>query len=230
MRRPEYKLWIVPLLAVCGAAAAWAAENTLTAKEKGDGWKLLFDGQTLNGWKTTGKAEGWVVEDGALACRAMGGGYLYTEAQYGDFVLSTDYKVAKGTNSGIFFRWSDLKDPVNTGIEMQVFDSYGKASPGKHDDGAIYDIIPPAKNMSKPAGEWNHAVVTCKNNQVAIELNGAKVAEMDLDRWTEAGKNPDGTSNKFKRAYKELPRRGYIGFQDHGGQVWFRNVKIRELR
>lgn len=104
-------------------------------------------------------------------------------------------------------------------------DRHGK-SPGKH-DGAIYDIIAPAKNMSKSADEWNQAVIRCKDNLVSIELNGEKVSEMDLNRWTMAGKNPDGTSNRFKYAYKELPWRGYIGFQDHGHKVWFRNIKIR---
>ena len=168
------------------------------------------------------------MEDGAIACLAMRGGYLHTQEQYGDFVLAVDYKVTPGTNSGIFFRWSDLKNPVHTGIEMQVFDSHGKA-PDKHSDGAIYDIIPPAKTVSKPAGEWNHAVITCKDNLISIELNGEKVSGMDLNQWTEAGKNPDGTKNKFKFAYKELPRRGYIGLQDHGHKVWFRNIKLRPL-
>jgi 3-keto-disaccharide hydrolase len=220
--------WIAALLAAC-AAAAVAADNELSQKEKNEGWKLLFDGKTLSGWKTTGKPEGWAVEDGAIACTLMGGGYLYTEEQFGDFVLAIDYKVAPKTNSGIFFRWSDLKDPVHTGIEMQVYDSYGKDRPGKHDAGAIYDIIAPGKNTSKPAGEWNHVVITCRDNLVSVEQNGEKVSEMDLNRWTEAGKNPDGTTNKFKYAYKDLPRRGYIGFQDHGGKVWFRNVKIKPL-
>ena len=206
-----------------------AADNELTQKEKDAGWKLLFDGKTLDGWKATGKAEGWAVEDGAIACKVMGGGYLYTAEQFGDYTLSIDYKVAPKTNSGIFFRWSDLKDPVNTGIEMQVFDSHGKANPGKHDAGAIYDIIAPAKNTSKPAGEWNTIVITCQDNLISIQQNGEKVSEMDLNRWTEAGKNPDGTTNKFKYAYKDLPRRGHIGLQDHGGKVWFRNIKIRTV-
>jgi len=221
---------LVGLAAACLAGGLRAAENELSPAEKGEGWKLLFNGRNLDGWKTTGKMEGWTVEDGAIACLAMGGGYLYTPEQYGNFRFSVEYKIAPKTNSGIFFRWSDLKDPVNTGIEAQVIDSHGKETPGKHDDGALYDLIAPAKNASKPAGEWNHAVITCRDSLVSIELNGEKVSEMDLDRWTEAGKNPDGTKNKFKYAYKELPRKGHLGFQDHGGRVWFRNVKIQELK
>jgi hypothetical protein len=222
--------WIAAaLLASCAISGALAAANQLSEREKAEGWKLLFDGQSLTGWKATGNAAGWDVEGDAIVCKAQRGGYLVTEEQFDDFILAVDYRVTKGTNSGVFFRWSDLKDPVNTGIEMQVFDSHGKA-PGKHEDGAIYDIIPPAKNVSKPAGEWNHAVITCKDNLVQVELNGEKIAEMDLNRWTEAGKNPDGTANKFKFAYNDLPRRGHIGFQDHGGVVWFRNIKIRPLK
>jgi hypothetical protein len=137
--------------------------------------------------------------------------------------------VDKGVNSGIFLRWSDLKDPVNTGIEIQVIDSYGKATPDKHDCGAIYDIIAPSKQACKAPGEWNTAVITCHRNLISVEVNGQKVAEMDLDKWTTAGMNPDRTKNKFKFAYKELPRRGHIGLQDHGGRVWYRNIKIKML-
>jgi hypothetical protein len=214
--------------AASAAGTAEAADNSLTEKGKKQGWKLLFDGQSLNGWRVTGKSEGWGVEDGAIACKVLDGGYLYTADQYADFVFSADYKVAPGTNSGIFFRWSNLSDPVNTGMEMQILDSHGKA-PGKHEDGAIYDLVAPAKNASKPAGEWNHAVIRCKDNLVTIRVNGEKVSEMDLNRWTEIGKNPDGSANKFKFAFKQLPRHGYIGFQDHGGKVWYKNVRIRKL-
>ena len=215
------------LLATSVATGAFAADNELTRRERDAGTRLLFDGKTLSGWKATGRPEGWAVEDGAIVCKVMGGRYLYTEEQFGDFVLSFDYKIAPRTNSGVFFRWSNLQDPVHTGIEMAIDDTAGT---GKHDPGAIYDIIPPAKNAQKPAGEWNHAVITCKDNLIAIELNGQKVSEMDLNRWTEAGKNPDGTTNKVRYAYKELPRRGHIGLQDHGGPVWFKNIKIRALR
>lgn len=211
-------------------AVASTDDNKLTKKEKRQGWKLLFDGETLDGWKATGRAEGWAVEEGALACTVKGGGYLYTVEEFENFSLSIDYKVAPGTNSGVFFRWSNLGDPVNTGIEMQVFDSHDKTEPDNHDDGAVYDILAPSKNMTKPAGEWNRAVLTCKDSLVTIALNGKKICEMDLNRWTEAHKNPDGSTNKFNLAYKDLPRKGHIGLQDHGGRVWFKNVKIKPFQ
>jgi hypothetical protein len=213
-------------MVLCAIAAA---PNMLTEAEKTAGWRLLFDGKSLTGWAATGKAEGWAAEEGTIACTSKGGQYLYTNERFGDFALSIDFKTAPGVNSGIFFRWSNLRDPVNTGVEMQILDTHGRANPGKHDCGAIYDIIPPSKQMVRPAGEWNTAVITCKGSKIAIELNGEKVAEMDVDRWTVAGQNPDGTRNKFKYAYKDLPRSGHIGFQDHGGRVWFRNIKIKPL-
>jgi hypothetical protein len=202
----------------------------LSDKEKAEGWISLFDGETLTGWNMTGKKEGWKVEDGCILCTVQGGRYLYTLDQYDDFVLSIDFKTEERVNSGVFFRWADLKDPVHTGIEMQILDTYGREPTRKNDCGAIYDIVAPTRNTCKPAGEWNTAVITCDDNLISIELNGEKIAEMDVDLWTEAGKNPDGTKNKFKYAYKDMARKGHIGLQDHGGKVWFRNIKLKPLR
>ena len=84
--------------------------------------------------------------------------------------------------------------------------------------------------MIKPPGEWNRAVITCRDNMITIELNGEKVCVMDVDQWTVAGQNPDGTKNKYSIAYKEMPRIGHIGLQDHGSRVWFRNIKLRPLK
>ena len=173
-------------------------------------WISLFDGQTLDGWSSTGKAEGWVVEDGSIACLVQDGKYLYTLEQYENFVLSIDFKIAEKTNSGIFLRWSDLNDPVHTGIEI-------------HDMGAQ------SSNPSKPAGEWNNIIITSIPNRITVEKNGVQIAEMDVDQWKEAGKNADGSKNKFKYAWKDMPQKGHIGLQDHGGRVWFREVKIKLL-
>lgn len=217
------------ITALIVAGAVYAADNSLTSVEKSAGWKLLFDGKTLDGWKATGKAEGWTVEDGAICNTVNGGGYLATIDQYGDFVLSLDVKYEKGANSGVFFRWSDLGDPVQKGIEMQVLDSHGKAKADKHDFGAIYDCLAPSKIACKPAGEWNNVVLTCRKGRIFVDANGKRVITMNLDRWTTARMNPDGTENKFGTAYKDMARKGYIGFQDHGHRVWFRNIKIKPI-
>ena len=192
-------------------------------------WISLFDGQSLEGWSTTGKPEGWTAEDGCIVCTVQGGKYLYTLEQYENFVLSIDFKIAENTNSGIFFRWSDLSDPVHTGIEIQVFDSYGQETPDTHTCGAIYDMVAPSSNPSTPAGEWNNIIITSIPNSIAVEKNGVQIAEMDVDQWKEPGKNADGSKNKFKYAWKDMPQKAHIGLQDHGGKVWFRNLKIKQL-
>lgn len=201
----------------------------LTEQEKADGWISLFDGETLDGWAATGKDEGWTVDNGAIMCTVKGGGYLYTLEQFEDFVLSVDFKIDEGVNSGIFFRWSDLNDAVHTGIEIQILDSFGHHNQGKHACGAIYDMVAPSKNVCKPAGVWNNTTINCKGSFISIEHNGETVAHMDMNKWSEPGKNPDGTKNKFKYAWKDMPRKGHIGLQDHGGKVWFRNIKIKTL-
>ena len=192
-------------------------------------WTSIFDGKSLDSWSTTGNPEGWTVEDECIVCTVQGGKYLYTQDQYENFLLSVDFKIAEKTNSGIFFRWSDLDDPVHTGIEIQIFDSYGQEVSDTHTCGAIYDMVAPSSNPSKPAGEWNNILITSIPNYVSVEKNGVQIAEMDVNQWEEAGKNADGSKNKFKYAWKDMPQKGHIGLQDHGGKVWFRNLKIQQL-
>jgi hypothetical protein len=115
-----------------------------------------------------------------------------------------------------------------TGIEVQISDSYGK-EPNTHSCGAVYDCLAPSKNMEKKSGEWNHIIITAKENKINVVMNDEQIIDMDLDLWTEAGKNPDGTKNKFRTAYKDMPREGHIGFQEHGHPVWYRNIKIKVL-
>jgi len=230
MTRRSTVLFVALLVMACFAGSAvHAAQNALTRGEKAAGWKLLFDGKTLKGWKATGNAEGWIVEDGAIANLAKGGGMLATVERFGNFVLSMEFKVEPHANSGVFFRWDDLGDPVQRGIEMQLLDSYGVEKPGRHDCGAIYDCLAPTKNTCKPAGEWNKMVLTCRKNLIWLDMNGKRIIYMDLNRWSTPGVNPDGTKNKFRTAYKDMPREGHIGLQDHGRKVWFRSIKIRPL-
>lgn len=229
-------LFCIALLAMCLTAVSVYADGccsmckVLTPGQRMAGWKPLFDGKTLTGWKAGGKAEGWTVENGAIMNTLKGGGMLATvDSNYGDFQLAIDFKMEKATNSGVFFHWTNLGDPVQTGIEMQVLDSAGKATPDKHDCGAMYDCLEPKLDAAKPAGEWNHAVITCKGSIVLIDLNGKRIISANLARWTTAHQNPDGTPNKFDKAYKDMIQPGYIGLQDHGHKVWFKNIMIRTL-
>lgn len=205
------------------------SHNLLTEDEQRAGWRLLFDGQSLDGWTATGKPEGWTVEDGCLVLKTRGGGYLTTVEQFENFHLQLDWKIEAKGNSGVFLRWSNLRDPVNTGIEIQILDSYGTDQLGSHTCGAIYDLVAPSKDVFKPAGEWNHYLIRCEGPIISVELNGEHVSEANIDEWTEVGKNPDGSPNKFTNAWATMPRKGHIGLQEHDGQLWFRNVKIKEL-
>ena len=203
-----------------------AGDNELTEQEKKDGWTLLFDGKSSDGWVGLKPAN---IEEGMINPFKSGNYVTCTKERYGDFILSCDFKVSAGCNSGIFIRTGDPKDPVQTGIEIQILDSAGKEKPSRHDCGAIYDLVAPSKNTMKPAGEWNHIDITCDKNKIKVALNGESIADMDLDQWTEAGKNPDGSKNKFKKALKEFPREGQLGLQDHGQPAWFKNLKLKKL-
>lgn len=203
--------------------------NTLTAEEKQEGYRLLFDGNTLNGWAATSHPENWEASDGKIICKGGTNGYLYTEDRFEDFVLHLEYRTEPQVNSGIFFRWTELEDPVHTGLEMQILDTFDREEMDKHCSGALYDLVAPSVNAARPAGEWNQVTIRCEGSMVQLRLNGMTVVEADLDQWTVAGKNPDGTNNKFKYAWSERPRLGHIGFQDHGGRAEFRNIKIKLL-
>ncbi|MDA0839710.1 MAG: DUF1080 domain-containing protein [Planctomycetota bacterium] len=192
-------------------------------------WINLFDGKTLKGWAALGDDAGWKVEDGCILCTVQGGQYLYTLDQFDDFVLEIDYKIEPNCNSGIFLRWRNLSDPVQTGIEIQVLDTHGKEPATVHCCGAIYDLVPPTRNVCSEAGGWNHHAITCNDNMLTVELNGEEIAVMDLDLWDTPEQNHDGTKNKFKTALKDFARYGHIGLQDHGGKVWYRNIRVKKL-
>jgi hypothetical protein len=214
-------------LAVGAAAPAPPVPNTLTRAEQAQGWKLLFNGKDFTGWqKADGKpvTSGWIVKDGAMV-RNSPGGDIWTKDRYGDFVLALEFQTTG--NSGVFVRTDNPKDNVQTGIEVQVDVPRGK--PNKHSVGAIYDAVAPTKENARKDG-WNKLKITAAGSKLTVEMNGEQVAEMDLDRWTQGNKNPDGTPNKYKTALKDFKREGHIGLQDHGARVMFRNITIKELK
>ncbi len=197
--------------------------NKMGNELKPGGWKELMAADLSD---CTFKAGAWTVEEGVLARK--GGGDIWTKERYGDFILDLEFKVDPRSNSGVFIRTADINDCVQTGIEVQVYDSFG-AQPSKHGCGAIYDCLAPEKNTVKKAGEWNRLTITAIGSRIMVAMNNERIISMNLDDWTEAGKNPDGSPNKFKTAYKDMARTGAIGFQDHGNPVWYRNMKIREI-
>ncbi len=220
------------LLSVCCVATA-AQDNTLTEAERKAGWILLFDGKSLADWRTSDwKMSRKEPEDGAINPHRSGHYMLLHKRAWTNFVLALDFKISKGCNSGIFIREYSLtprpmKDVGYNGLEIAIDDTTGT---GYHETGALYDLVRPTRNAMKPAGEWNHMEVTCNGALISVVLNGEKVTEADLDQFIAPNRRPDGSEHKFDAAFRDHPRSGFIGLQDHGSPCWYKNIKLRPLR
>lgn len=226
-------------------------DNTLTAAEKEDGWKLLFDGKSLKGWKMV---QGWSratpekvpakvlrADEGSLVPSKFGGYMIIYNEIVGDYVLKIDFKLMDtgadySCNSGIFLRTYPLilQDDPNSekpydigynGIELAL-DQTPKN--GYTDTGALYGIARPLKQVVRPNGQWNQAIITNHENLITVTLNGELINVVDLDQFTEPGKIPNGQTHKFgpQKVFRNHPRRGYFGMQDHGCAVRFKNLKV----
>lgn len=214
--------------------------QTTNAQMLPKGFKLLFDNKTTTGWHSYGKKtveSGWKVEDGVLsfdptAVKNGQGGDLVTDLEYENFHLKLEWKVAKNSNSGIIFYINEdtdkFKNTYETGLEMQILDNDGHPDGKieKHRAGDLYDLIKSTSEPVKPVGEWNSVDLVCKFGKLTMLLNGVKVVETTL--WDDNFKSLV-TGSKFATwpgfaAFKK----GKIGLQDHGNQVWFRNIMIKE--
>ncbi len=221
------------------------AVNTLTSKEKKEGWVLLFDGKDFKGWRqVNGKAmpANWKIDDHSMEVftapgknpgQGSNGDIIYSAKKFKNFELSVDWKVSKSANSGIFF---DVREVPGKPIywaapEVQVLDNVN-AEDNKipsHLAGSLYDMIPADPKTVKPAGQWNTIVIKVKDGQVTHIQNGTLVVQYQL--WTpEWDKMVQNSKFKDFPGFQEgISKEGYIGLQDHGYDVWFRNIKIREL-
>jgi len=209
--------------------------NTLTAEQSAQGWKLLFNGTDLTGWKGYKKdkpGDAWKVEDGTLALTAGGAGDLMTVEEYGPFELSYEWKISPNGNSGVIYLIQEdakAENTYNTGPEMQVLDNDGHAD-GKipsHRAGALYDIETPPDGAVKPVGEWNEAVVRFTGSEIEHWLNGKLVSESSYgdDAW-----KAKVAASKFKQwPLFGTFAKGHIALQDHGDKVWYRNIKVRAI-
>jgi len=225
------------LLAACTPAPK---NNVLTEAEKAEGWKLLFDGKTLDGWRDyngDSLTAPWIVEDGCIRAKGSGSdasGYIVTDTVYENFELVWDWKIAEGGNSGMLYHVVEnpkFKVPYVTGPEYQLIDDFGFPEPLEdwQKTAADYAMHVPdtSKTIIKPAGEWNTSKIVFDNGHVEHWLNGEKVVEFEAwtDDWFEK-KN----SGKWKDAPEYgLAHKGVICLQDHGSAAWFRNIKIKEL-
>jgi hypothetical protein len=203
-------------------------DNRLSDEEREAGWRLLFNGRDMAGWRNSNdRPLAGRVEHGSLNPHQAGSYVVVHEEQFGDFVLKCDVKMSgPHCNSGIFVRVGDLRDPVQTGLELQI---HGGTGVGRNAFGSIYDLVAPSENASRGPGEWNHIEIRCDGPLVTATINGKLVTRLNCDEFDQPGMRPDGSRHKYRNAIKEFPRRGYLGFQDHGHDVWFKNVKLREL-
>jgi len=221
-------LWVTQPLRAEGADTK---DNTLTEAEKAAGWRLLFDGKTHDGWMNSdGSRPRTPVEQGALNPHRAGHYMLVHTQSWADYVLVLDFKISPKCNSGIFLRTASLtprpgKDVGFNGLEIAIDDTTGA---GFHDTGALYDLSKPLRNAMKAVGEWNHIEISVRGSRIDVVLNGEAVNHVDLDRFTTPNRRPDGTEHKFDVVYRDHPRRGYIGLQDHGSPCWYKNIKLLE--
>ena len=237
----------VVLLPVCAIAQDMddmETHNTLTPEERADGWKLLFDGETTEGWRGYNEdafpETGWTVEDGVLTIQGSdgsvsgSGGDIVTTDTYDDFILKLEWKISEGGNSGVFYR--AIEQPSQTiywsAPEMQVLDNANHPDANRGEDGnrkagSLYDLIPAAPQTFSGHGEWQEAMIVAEGSHIEHWLNGEKVLEYEM--WT-----PDWYQMIRDSKFGDHPEfgdahEGYIGLQDHGTTAHFRNIKIKEI-
>ena len=187
----------------------------------------IFDGKSGQGWMLCNRTplpRKNIQHDG-LNPHSTGSYLVVYDRKLGDFVLDFDYMLSAGCNSGVFLRVSDLNNPVNTGIEVALDDTrHGD----DRDSGAFHGLVAPQVYAQKPSGQWNHMTITASGSLLTVTLNDNEVSSIDLDLWTLPGKRPDGSMHQFKeRAIAWMARTGYLGFQDLGGDCWFKNITLR---
>jgi len=231
----------------CKQKTEEVSPNQLTQAEIDEGWVLLFDGETTEGWRGYGKDSfpdsGWVVEDGTLHCLESGqgeaggaGGDIIYDKKFSNFHLKLEWKISEGGNSGIFYLGQEIEgEPIwKTAPEMQILDNerHPDAQLGKEGNrkaGSLYDLIPADPQNAKPAGEWNAVEIMVWDGTVVHKMNGETVLEYHL--WTDDWNNlvADSKFPALNPDWANVAKEGYIGLQDHGDAVWFRNIKIKEL-
>ncbi|WP_323847133.1 DUF1080 domain-containing protein [Microbulbifer magnicolonia] len=223
-------LVMMALTASCGVSAQ---NNVLTQEERAEGWELLFDGHDLSKWrnfKKDGLSEKWQAINGEMVLTGADGGDILTKKKYADFDLKLEWKISQAGNSGIFVLADELGDKIySNAIEVQILDNerHSDNKLASHLSGSIYDIVASPASSHKPAGEWNHVRIYLNQRHLKVWQNGEKTAEITVgsDEWNDlVSRSKFSTWEGFAKA-----EGGYIGLQDHGNRVAFRNIKIKEM-
>ena len=207
--------------------ATWLAiftSLTVTSSLAAAEWKPLFNGTSLEGWKpAAGPADVWAAEDGLLVCKGGGGGWLSTTSEYSNFELELEFRCPPDGNSGVFLRSPHEGDAAYTGMEIQVIDDNGPEYKGKLQPwqycGSLYDVSAAKTGAFTKAGEWQKYQILCDGRHVKITLNGQVVNDVNLDDYKEKEAKHPGIRRTT----------GYVGLQNHGSRMEFRNLRIKEL-
>jgi len=188
-------------------------------------FRQLYNGRDLSGWHVeSGKLEAWKADGEVISTVGKGGGYLATDAEYGDFELRLEYRIPKAANSGVGLRFPRGGWPSTQGMEIQLLDDdapqYKDLHPSQY-NGGVYGHVAPKTRAAKPPGAWNRLEIRCKGPEVRVKLNGVEIQDINMDEHTQPGsKSP---------SLAQMPRRGLVGLQHHGDPVDFRKIEIREL-
>jgi hypothetical protein len=219
------------------AFAFLALIHTLTGQvhpnTKGAGWKPLFATDLSN---ASYPKDIWSVKNGELT--ATQDIAIWTNKVYENFILDLEFKTAPGTNSGVIVYCSDTSNWIPNSVEIQIADDYSEQwskAAKTWQCGAVFGRLAASKQkVVKKPGEWNHYTITCKGKNITVALNGQKVTEMNMSKWISSKQNPDGSEIPawLNKPLADLPTKGYIGFQGKhaGAPIWFRNIKIKELK
>jgi len=195
-----------------------------------EGFTPLFNGKTLDGWQ--GGKDGYIVQDESIVSQPKGSGNLATVKEYGDFHLKFEFKLTPGANNGIGIRVPTEEpgqrvDPAYKGMEIQVLDDasdrYKNIQPWQH-HGSVYGVVPAKTGALKPAGEWNSEEIIARGKQITVILNGQTIVDADIAKASENGTIDGKEHPGLKRDS------GHICFCGHGAEVWFRNLRIKELK
>lgn len=228
---------ILGIFFIISVAAQNQKINTLSDREKKEGWRLLFNGKNLDGWRAfQGKGiSGWKVIDGVLNNSGVGsdhGGDIITREKFQNFELSLEWKVGPQSNSGIFYHVNEKIGLAiyESGLEYQLIDDNGWPDKLRDDQysGANYGMYAPMKAVVKDVNNWNHAQINVDGTHVEHYLNGTKVVDYHL--WNDEWKNLKENGKWKDYPYYGMALKGQIGLQDHGGLAQFRNIKIKVIK
>lgn len=244
----RFCLCVVLSVALFSRFASAQEAGQLAKEEQEQGFVSLFNGADLSGWVVMGKKEQWLVEGGIIKCLGGPGGWLRSEKPYTDFALRLEFRNKPKTNSGVFLRATEQGNPAFTGMEVQIMDDAGRPTPSKSGTGALYAAVAPAVTATKPPGEWNAYDITLKGMQLKVVLNGQELYNVDLAdpklneevrqsaeqrlkaavaKAEKEGKTPP-QAPEYK-PFTERAKTGFIGLQNHGQEVEFRNIRVKTL-